>query len=537
MRILAGNRGPALLVLGLILTSVEADAQEKPKASAPAAHKQKCCSPKRGEPLKAKARFAARVESLLSTAPADKAGWGILVVDAETGETIYALNADKYFIPASNLKLFTTALALAKLGKDFRFRTTLETLGTLSADGKLTGDLVLTGRGDPNLSNRKFPYELKEEFDGPPEKALAELADAVAAKGVTEISGDVIADDSYFPRERYPPGWEVDDMVWSYGAAVSAIVVNDNTVTLTLAPGEKAGDAATFSVAPWTAEFTVRADVVTAPAGVKPDLTLTREPGAPVVILRGTIPAKSEPRKLVLAIEEPAEHAAALLKRLLEGRGIKVGGTSRARHEPAEQPGGSTVLAEKLSVPLSEAVKLTNKISRNLHAEMMLRAAARQNGRWSTAEDLEKFAAGFYAEAGIAPGDVQQADGSGLSRSDLITPRAAVTILQYAMRQPWFDDYFLSLPVAGVDGTLADRMKETPAANRIRAKSGSVEHVRTLSGYAELTNGKRLIFSILSNNQGAKNHEATAAIDALCIAMIEELGQAAPAGVSREHKH
>ncbi len=186
---------------------------------------------------------------------------------------------------------------------------------------------------------------------------------------------------------------------------------------------------------------------------------------------------------------------------------------------------------------LSEAVKLTNKVSRNLHAETMLRAAARQNGRWGTAEDLAKFAAEFYAEAGIAPGDVQQADGSGLSRSDLITPRAAVTLLQYAMRQPWFNDYFLSLPVAGVDGTLADRMKETPAASRIHAKSGSVEHVRTLSGYVELTNGKRLIFSILSNNQGAKNQEATAAIDALCIAMIEELGQVAPADDRHAKKH
>src|SRR5580704_13794165 len=183
---------------------------------------------------KATAKFAARAETLLGSAPASKGEWGLLIVDAESGETLFEQNADRYFLPASNMKLFSTALALAKLGPDFRFRTTLETRGTISDEGILAGDVVLVGRGDPNLSNRRFPYELKEEFDGPPEKALAQLADALVAKGVKEISGDVVGDDSYFPRERYPNGWEIDDMVWEYGAAISAIVVDDNTVTVTL---------------------------------------------------------------------------------------------------------------------------------------------------------------------------------------------------------------------------------------------------------------------------------------------------------------
>src|SRR6202023_2679234 len=141
------------------------------------------------------------------------------------------------------MKLFTTALALAKLGPDYRFHTTLETRGAVSPEGVLTGDLFLVGRGDPNLSNRKFPYDLKEEFDGAPEKVLAGVADAVVEKGLKEISGNVVGDDSFFPREPYPNGWEIDDMVWEYGAAVSAIVVDDNTVTLTLTPGETAGSA------------------------------------------------------------------------------------------------------------------------------------------------------------------------------------------------------------------------------------------------------------------------------------------------------
>jgi len=163
----------------------------------------------------------------------------------------------------------TTALALAKLGPDYKFHTTLETRGTISPAGTLSGDVVLVGRGDPNLSNRRFPYELKEEFDGPPEKVLIELADSLAVRGVKEISVDVIGDDSYFPRVRYPNGWEIDDMVWEYGAAISAIVVDDNTVALTLTPSEKAGDPVMASAAPLTPDFTLENDVTTSAAEVK----------------------------------------------------------------------------------------------------------------------------------------------------------------------------------------------------------------------------------------------------------------------------
>jgi serine-type D-Ala-D-Ala carboxypeptidase/endopeptidase (penicillin-binding protein 4) len=475
-----------------------------------------------GASKKAAAKFAARATALLGAAPASKGEWGLLILDAESGEALYEQNAERYFVPASNMKLFSTALALAKLGPDYRFHTTLESRGTISEEGILTGDVVLVGRGDPNLSNRKFPYELKEEFDGPPEKAIAQLADALAAKGLKEISGDVIGDDSYFPRERYPNGWEIDDMVWEFGAAVSSIVVDDNTVTLTLTPGELAGNPVQTALTPATPDFTVENDVLTSVADVKSDLTLTREPGANLVVVKGTLPARSTPRKLLLAVEEPAQHAAALLKRMLEERGIKVGGLARARHDSAGVGGDPTVLAEHVSVPLGDSVKLVNKISQNLHTEVLLRTAARQGGLWNTPDDLMKIPADFYAAAGIATGDVIQTDGSGLSRHDLVTPRAIATLLAFAQKQPWFAVYYGSLPVAGVDGTLEDRMKNTPAAGRIHAKTGSVEHVRTLSGFAETASGRRLIFSFLSNNQGGKSHEAADALTGLCVAMIEE---------------
>jgi D-alanyl-D-alanine carboxypeptidase/D-alanyl-D-alanine-endopeptidase (penicillin-binding protein 4) len=475
----------------------------------------------------AAARFGERVDTLLAAAPASKGEWGLLIVDAQTGQTLFEKNPDSYFVPASNMKLFTTALALAKLGPDYRFRTTLETRGTISPEGVLSGDVVLVGRGDPNLSNRKFPYESKEEFDGPPEKVLAELADALVARGVKEVAGDVVGDDSYFPRERYPNGWEIGDMVWEYGAAISAIVVDDNTVTATLTPGERSGDPVLAAVAPLTPDFILQNEVTTSAAELKSDLTLTREPGANLVVVRGTLPARSSPRKLVLAIEEPAQHAAALLAQLLAERSVKVDGRTRAVHVPEADVSPRTVLAEHFSLPLAESVKLINKISQNLHTEMLLRTVARQNGLWSAPEDLFKPVQEFYASVGIAADDVIQTDGSGLSRHDLVTPRAVVTLLKYAQTQPWFSAYFASLPVAGVDGSLQDRMKNTAASGRIHAKTGSVEHVRSLSGFVETPGGRRLIFSFLSNNQGGKGHEAADALNAFCNAMVDEFDEPA----------
>jgi D-alanyl-D-alanine carboxypeptidase/D-alanyl-D-alanine-endopeptidase (penicillin-binding protein 4) len=486
-------------------------------------------------------RFAERAEALTRDGIAGKGQWGMLITDAETGEVLYEQNSGKYFVPASNMKLLSTALSLSALGPDYRFHTTLESEGTITSDGTLSADLVLVGRGDPNLSNRKFPYELKEEFDGAPDRVLAELADALVAKGVKAISGDVIGDDSYFPRERYPNGWEIDDMVWQYGAAVSAIVVNDNTVTLTLTPGQSANDPVPAELAPATPEFLVDNRVRTSEAGVKSDLTLIREPGSPVVVVEGALPAKTAPRKLVLAIQEPAQHAAGVLKRLLEQRGVAVNGVARAIHDRIAPVAAPTVFAEHISVPLADAVKLVNKISQNLHTEVLLRTAAREACRRtppglpaSDCSDLKTDAifAGFckdqYTTIGIQPDDVVQTDGSGLSRHDLVTPRSLVALLQFARKQPWFAPYYASLPIAGVDGTMEDRLKNTEALGRIHAKTGSLEHVRTRSGYAETLSGRKLIFSFLGNNQGGKNHEATDVLDGLSLAMIVEFDERSP---------
>ena len=187
----------ALLLITSISLAPALSAQRKPKP------------PKEPRDV---AAFRARVDEILSAPATAKGHWGLIVADASSGKILYEHNADQYFAPASNTKLFTTALALASLGPDYRFRTTVETLGTLDAKGRLTGDLVLVGRGDPSLSNRRFPFDKEVQRDGPPEKFLAELADAVVARGLRQLDGDIVADDSFYAYERFPSGWTVDDI-------------------------------------------------------------------------------------------------------------------------------------------------------------------------------------------------------------------------------------------------------------------------------------------------------------------------------------
>src|SRR5579863_5768086 len=473
-------------------------------------------------------RFRQRVEAALTATGAEKGEWGVLVADAATGDVLYARNADAYFMPASNAKLFTTAMALATLGPDYRVRTTVAGDGPVDSNGLLSGNLVLIGRGDANLSNRKFPFEKKEERAGPPEKVLAQFADGVAARGVKEITGDVVADDSLFQHEKFPSGWLVDDILWSYGAAVSAIAINDNTFVLELRPGAREGDSARYEAGLAADFYTVENSVLTAPRGSEEKLAVARDPGSRLIHVSGTIPLDAQTRRLTIAIEEPAEFAASLLARLLAARGVKIDGQPRARHagDPALAAAPpQLVLAEHASVPLSDEIRLTNKNSENLHAELLLLLSAHEKTGARNYEDALKFASDFLKAAGIADGDVALSDGSGLSRRDLVTPRAVVQLLRYAATQPWGELYRSTLPVAGEDGTLSDRMKNTPATARVFAKTGTIGHGNALSGYATTLRGEHLLFSILGNNNNLHAQDANKVIDAICVAMVEELGQ------------
>jgi D-alanyl-D-alanine carboxypeptidase/D-alanyl-D-alanine-endopeptidase (penicillin-binding protein 4) len=502
------------------------------------------------------ALFRARVDRALAEAHAQRAAWGIVVADRDTGETLYGQNADHFFAPASNAKIFVTALALATLGPDFRFRTTLESAGALGSDGRLPGDLILVGRGDPDLSNRKFPYAGNGSREGAADRVLAEMADAAVAKGLREVDGDIVGDDSYFPYDPYPAGWTTGDLFFTFGAPVSAIAFNDNTITIEVLPGAQAGDAATLTCEPGAAADMVGLDVATVAPGSASNIAVVRQPGVDFIQIRGTIPAGHAPVRLDLAMTNPAETAARTLKALLEARGVHVTGGVRVQHAapPESTPAGDpvfpaagaagqnppntsrTVLAEHLSPPLLESIQFTNKTSNNLHAELFLRTVAREKlGLGSTAAGL-KLEADFRRAAGIPEGDVVLSDGSGLARDDLVTPRAMVALLSYAARQAWGNDFISTLPVAGVDGTLEDRIKNTAATGLIEAKTGTLEHDHALSGFATTLRGEYLVFSILCNNNAEHGPGASATVDAIATAMIETLGIAHGARSAKKPK-
>lgn len=513
--------------------------QHKPSASKGSA--------KSAKPRADIARFQGRVSAALAAPDARKAFWGILVADAATGQTLYELNADSLFTPASNTKIFTSAFAFATLGSDYTFRTTVETSATLDANGRLHGDLSLVGRGDPDLSNRKLPFVQKPERDGPAEKIIAELADAVVARGVKRIDGDIIGDDSYFAYDPYPEGWTTGDLYFTFGAPISAIAVNENTVTVDILPGQHVDDPAIVSVEPASGYETFGHEITTGPSASKANLSVVREPGANPILIRGTIPLDGQMVKIDIALQEPAEYAAALLKKLLEARGVNVFGNARALHGPPpvrQADGGNVltpapvheprpssdpplVLAEHKSLPLLESIRLLNKMSQNLHAELMLRTIAREKAGVGTTDAGVELEKEFLRAAGIADGDAVLADGSGLSRQNLVSPRAVTEILTFAARQPWGESFRSTLPVAGEDGTLEDRLKGTPVAGRIFAKTGALEHVRGISGYATTLRGEKLVFSIFTNNNAAPPHEISGTFDAILEAMIQELGVSA----------
>jgi serine-type D-Ala-D-Ala carboxypeptidase/endopeptidase (penicillin-binding protein 4) len=492
-----------------------------------------------------RATLASRIDHLLSDPDVARGFWGIDIVSLSTGKTVLARNEDKLFTPASNTKLFTTAAAFALIGSDYRFHTTVETTANLDKHGRLSGDLVLVGRGDPNLSGRILPYNLRTERTLPAVKVLEDLADELVRKGLKFVDGDIVADDSYFAFERYGEGWSQDDLVWGDGAPVSALTINDNVVFVSILPADRAGDRAFVSVLPFADYYQIDNRIITTPQGTGGrKIFINREPGSRLLMLWGNVPVDDPGANEALAIEDPADYASQLFRNLLERRGVVVYGRVRAHHTElanlatlsvtslaSARGGGDTsqpsspqplVLATYASQPLSEDLRVINKVSQNLHAELLLRLLGREKGTAGTIEGGQEVLRGFITQAGISPDEYIFYDGSGLSRQNLVTPRAIARLLQYAAKQPWSARYQDTLPVAGVDGSLADRFKGTPAAGRVTAKTGSLSHVNVLSGYATTLSGERLAFSVMSNNHHLLPKRALDTIDQIVLAIVED---------------
>lgn len=487
-----------------------------------------------------------RIAAILADPDLARGFWGIEIVSLSSGKVLYSQNADKLFTPASNTKLFTTAAVLALIGPDYKFRTTVESTGLLDKHGRLSGDLRLVGRGDPNLSGRELPYDLRTQRNDHPIKVLEDLADSLVQKGVKYVDGDLVADDSYFAFERYGEGWSQDDLVWGDGAPVSALTINDNVVFVNILPADRAGERAFVSIVPFADYYHVDNRIITTPAGTARRIFFNREPGSTALTLWGEMPMDDQGANQALAIEDPAAFASELFRSLLEKRGITIYGSDRPHHTElarlstfsitatAEARGGGSdpsspsspdqtlVLASYESKPLIEDIRVINKVSQNLHAEILLRLLGREKGNAATVDSGLEVVREFLSKAGVPAEEYVFYDGSGLSRQNLVTPRAVVTLLEYASKQPWAKPFHDTLPVAGIDGSLAERLKGTVAQGRVSGKTGSLGGVKTLSGYATTNHGNELAFSILSNNSNVPAKRITDAIDAIIETAVDD---------------
>jgi D-alanyl-D-alanine carboxypeptidase/D-alanyl-D-alanine-endopeptidase (penicillin-binding protein 4) len=412
---------------------------------------------------------------------------GVLVRDERTGEVRYERGAAEPLMPASNQKIHTSAAALALLGPGHRFRTGV--YASRPAGSTIKGNLYLKGTGDATV--RAADYD--------------RLAARVAARGVTRVTGDLVADDTWFDAERTAPGWAPEDLPYSYAAQISALTIspddrfNAGSVKVTVAPGA-AGEPVAVALDPPTGVVKVDNRATTGAAGSPSTLVVDRPAGANTVVVSGSVPSGGGPAEFLRTVEEPALYAADVFRAALRRHGVTVAGTtSRGR-----TPRGAAALATRDSMPLSRLTAPFLKLSNNVIGEILVKAIGRKakgEGSWRAGlPAVEKYLAG----QGVSAARLELTDGSGLSRSNRTTPRDLAVVLAKARSKPWFPAWYRALPVAGdpdpmVGGTLAKRMAGTPAAGNVHAKTGTLTGVTALSGYVRDPSGRRLIFSVVFN--------------------------------------
>lgn len=470
------------------------------------------------------------MEAILASSEARRGFWGIEVVRLSDGRTLYSRLSKELFQPASNLKLFTTAAAIEKLGPDFVFRTTVESLAAPDAEGRV-GDLVLVGRGDPNLSGRVLPYQHKAEWQMPGDAAFQALADQVAAQGVRKVTGNLVLDDSYFLHEPHSHGWTLEDAQWGYAAPVTALAYNDNALRLCIQPETAVGERARVWLEPFADHFQLNNRVETAMPRTPRQIFVERACGSKRLDVWGQIPLGEKTAEDWVAVADPLQLIGELFLRVLKARGITVEGSIEIRHltrveaatnaQALREAVPRVVLAEHISLPLREGVKVINKASQNLHAEMLLRTLGREVKNFGSLTTGLEVLREFAVQAGIAPEEIHFADGSGLSRQSLVTPHAVATLLATMARSPRAGTFFDSLPVAGEDGTLVERFASSRSKGRIVAKTGTLEHVNALSGYMDLRSGDRVVFSIIGNSHLLKPGEAVRTVDQIAQAIYD----------------
>ena len=447
--------------------------------------------------------LAARIDAFLTKPRFDTGHWGISVVSLDTGRVLYAHNADKLAIPASNTKLYTTALALSTLGGNDHITTTL--YATAAPRGQtLDGDLILYGRGDPTLGTGSDAHTPTDWADN--------MASALANRGVTRVSGAIIADDTYFSAPLIPPGWEARDLQTWWSPPASALTVQGNMFAMEINPTD--GLCCEITTTPAKPGVHIVNLTQTNPNASRGDLGIYRPPGSRQLYVYGEMRPHARTRRFVLSSPDPARMAGELLLEAMVRHGIRVDGGVKTLHWPRtdEAVGApdTIAIADVRSPSLADIVHHALKHSDNLYAQLLLLQAGKhveQTGDCADRAGAPRTTLGWarcgmramLKKAGVERQHAIFEEGSGLSHKDLVTPRATTTLLAWASRQPFYSVYREALPVAGVDGTLKHRMRHTAAARNLRAKTGTLRYSYTLSGYVTAASGEHLVFSLMLN--------------------------------------
>jgi D-alanyl-D-alanine carboxypeptidase/D-alanyl-D-alanine-endopeptidase (penicillin-binding protein 4) len=463
-----------------------------------------------------------RIDETIRESEFARAHWGVFVMSLKDRRVLYARNPEKLFTPASNMKVYTTAPALDLLGADYRWRTSVYADREQDQSGTINGDLVLYGRGAPNLSSR-------EQRDEP--NHLAALADELYKRGVRRVEGGVVGDESYLKGEALGDGWLWNDIQWYFGAEVSALTINSNEATLTITPAAKSGEAATLKLNTSAENFRLINDTNTAAGGTALTIGVTRGLSDNEVRVWGDFPAGGRSYNVRLSVHKPALWAARLFREALRARGITVEGEARTRDARVSEKEKFNLeraveLASVTSKTLGEIARETNKQSLNLQAELILRTLGKERGADAPDPDPVRMRirgddqAGvavvrqWLERAGVPTRDLALHDGSGLSRLDLVSPEATARLLAAMSESKAGQAFRDSLPIAGRDGTLSGRLRS--AAGRILAKTGTLTYTNSLSGYATTADGETLAFAIICNDETTKA-SSTVAIDAIAV--------------------
>ncbi len=464
----------------------------------------------------AQADLTGRINAALAGKYAKQAGrMGVHVALLPSGKTLYASRPDELFVPASNEKIVTTASALFHLGAEFEFQTLFWADGPLNA-GVLQGNLIVQGDGDPNISGR---------FHGGDVTYLPRAwAHILLRRGVRIIAGDLILDDTLFDRQFVHPSWPADQLNRWYEAPISALSFNDSCQDVVVSPGA-AGRPARVALEPDGGFYTLVNRAVTTASRTtasRQPLVISRRSGAAEVIVGGTCLAGRGEERFFIPVDNPTMFFGAALAAELKRAGITLNGVVRlAKSRPPQVAAGDRRVHVIHASRLLDAVSVCNKNSQNFYAETLFkRTGAKVYGAGSF-ESGAKAASLFLTQTGILPGTYTLADGSGLSRDNRLTPRQFTTVLAWAFNSRCAEDFVDSLGLAGIDRTMRRRLKDPAYRGTIAAKTGTLNGVAALSGYAFNRRGQVLAFSLLANDTRG-NWAARAVMDDICKALVDE---------------